>query len=98
MKRKKLKGVVNSKQETSKQILFKTFNVFWLLALIIIILIFFKPDVGNYMTEVLQIAATQAGAVHVSYFGKAGLENYKKITATYSSDEEEKSKNISEEG
>ena len=78
-----------SKPETSKIILFRTFWIFWALTALIIVMIALFPAVGDYMVSVLQIAATQAGAVHVGYFGKAGVENYKKIETAMRIDEDE---------
>lgn len=68
-----------SKPETSKIILFRTFWIFWALVALVIVMIAMFPAVGDYMIDVLQTAATLAGAVHVGYFGKAGVENFKKI-------------------
>ena len=65
--------------ETSKIILFRTFWIFWALVALVIVMIAVFPETGDYMIDVLQTAATLAGVVHVGYFGKAGVENFKKI-------------------
>lgn len=47
-----------SKPETSKIILFRTFWIFWSLTALVIVMIAVFPTVGDYMVDVLQIAAT----------------------------------------
>lgn len=68
-----------AKLETSKAILFQTFWAFWVLTALIVVMAAVFPETGENMVAILQVAATLAGAVHVGYFGKAGVENYKKI-------------------
>ena len=68
-----------TKLETSKAILFRTFWAFWVLTALIVVMAAVFPETGENMVAILQVTATLAGAVHVGYFGKAGVENYKKI-------------------
>lgn len=73
------KREVRCKREFSKKIVALTMAGFWLEVAGITAAIYIKPEVAPSLGGVLATTAAFAGAVHVAYFGKAGMENYQKI-------------------
>lgn len=54
-----------------------------------LVLMMIRVDIAAPLMDALAATATLTGAVHVGYFGKAGVENWRKIGNTRNDDDNE---------
>lgn len=73
--------------EFSKKLVIWTNIAFWMQVFATMILISVNRETSEPMVAILATTATLAGAVHVGYFGKAGVENYHKISVQNADDD-----------
>lgn len=81
----------NKKLETSKKLAYTTIYLFVICVLFILIyILMFKCPTDNaaQAIEVLKIVSTPVSIILTGYFGKALVENYKKITSELNNSDE----------
>ena len=69
--------------EFSKKLTIIDIIVYLLLALVLFIILFAKPEFGTFVQNIFAYLTTAYVSLRLGYTSKAGVENYKKIAENY---------------